>query len=344
MEKQEIRQALQGVLHPKLHKSLIELGLIRDIAVSDGVVSLTLALKSRRAPLQKELTAAITEALTPLAGVTAVQVEIAALEPAEAERLFPSPPLKGIEKVKHFLAVASGKGGVGKTTIAVNVALALARQGCKVGLLDADIYGPSVPLMLGLTKAVEQEDEMIIPAEKYGLRIMSLGMTAGQDAAFIWRGPLVAKMINQLLDRVRWGELDYLVIDLPPGTGDPSITIAKALPHCRILMVTTPQEIALADVRRAINLFNKSGRTICGLVENMSYFLCEHSDKPIEIFGHGGGEQLSKETNLPLLAAIPLDLTIRQGGDSGVPIMESAPDSATAAVFAAIAEKITARA
>jgi ATP-binding protein involved in chromosome partitioning len=169
---------------------------------------------------------------------------------------------------------------------------------------------------------------------------MSLGMNTGEDEAFIWRGPLVSKMIHQLLDRVQWGELDYLVIDLPPGTGDPSITIAGALPACSILMVTTPQEVALADVRRSITLFKKVERNIVGLVENMSYFLCTHSAEHIEIFGSGGGEKLSKESGIPLLGAIPLDMELRQGGDSGVPLMVSSPDSETGRIFQTIAEKI----
>jgi ATP-binding protein involved in chromosome partitioning len=188
---------------------------------------------------------------------------------------------------------------------------------------------------------LEQENDMILPREKYGLRIMSLGMTAGQNDAFIWRGPLVSKMIRQLLDRVKWGALDYLVIDLPPGTGDPSITIAQSLPLCSILMVTTPQEVALADVRRSIGLFRKIGQTIIGLVENMSFFLCGHASEPIEIFGSGGGERLSKETNIPLLGRIPLDLLVRQGGDNGVPLLVSDPDSSTGRVFREIARKIS---
>jgi ATP-binding protein involved in chromosome partitioning len=270
-----------------------------------------------------------------------VQVEVKALSREEFEHLFPRAPLKGIAKVKNFLAVASGKGGVGKTTIAVNVALALVKQGCTVGLLDADVYGPSVPLMLGLSGALDQEDNMIVPSEKYGLRIVSLGMTAGQNEAFIWRGPLVSKMIRQLLDKTRWGEIDYLVIDLPPGTGDPSITVAQALPHCSILMITTPQEVALADVRWAIGLFKKIGQPIAGLVENMSYFLPAHSTEKIEIFGSGGGEILSKEADIPLFGAIPLDLEMRQGGDSGVPLMVSAPDSSTGLIFQTIAQKVS---
>lgn len=270
-----------------------------------------------------------------------MQIEFTTLNREEIERLFHKPPLKGIIKVKYFLAVASGKGGVGKTTIAVNVALALVKKGYKVGLFDADVYGPSVPVMLDISEELKQQKKMIMPEEKYGLRIMSLGMTVGKNEAFIWRGPLVSKVINQLLDQVQWGELDYLVIDLPPGTGDPSITIAQTIPHCSILMITTPQEVALADVRRAIGLFNKIEQPIVGLVENMSYFLCKDSAEPIEIFGHGGGVRLSQETGLPLLGTIPIDLELRQGGDDGVPIMVSAPNSSTGLIFQTIAQKIS---
>ncbi|MBU1986729.1 MAG: Mrp/NBP35 family ATP-binding protein [Proteobacteria bacterium] len=340
IDEKQIKDALQAVLHPKLKKSLIDIGMIRNISIKGGAVTLSLALKSDRSPLKKVLIGEIEKVLGALPEVSSVQVEVITLSREEFEHLFPKAPLKGIEKVKHFLAVASGKGGVGKTTIAVNVALALAKQGYKVGLLDADVYGPSVPVMLGISEALAQEDNMIVPKEKYGLQIVSLGMTAGQNEAFIWRGPLVSKMIHQLLGQVKWGELDYLVIDLPPGTGDPSIAIAQALPRCSILMITTPQEVALADVRRAIGLFHKTGQTIVGLVENMSYFLSNQSTQPIEIFGHGGGKRLSQETDIPLLGAIPLAIEIRQGGDNGVPLMVSAPDSATAAIFQTIAKKI----
>lgn len=341
MDEKQIREALQRVLHPKLKKSLVDIGMIRDIRVNDEVVRLTLALKSERSPLKKVFLEEIERALTALPGKPSLQVEFAALSKEEYDQLFPQAPLKGIEKVKNFLAVASGKGGVGKTTVAVNVALALAKLGFKVGLLDADVYGPSVPLMLDLSDTTDQVDNMIIPKEKYGLHIMSLGMSIGENEAFIWRGPLVSKMIHRLLGQVKWGELDYLVLDLPPGTGDPSITIAQAIPRCSVLMITTPQEVALADVRRSIALFNKIGQPIVGLVENMSYFLCNHSTTPIEIFGRGGGEKLSDETNIPLVGAIPLDLDLREGGDKGVPLMVSSPDSATGLVFQEIAQKLT---
>ena len=346
IDEKKIQKALQTVLHPKLKKPLIDLSMIRNISITGGKVTLTLALKSERGPLQGLLTREIEKAVEAVAGVSSVQVEITTLSQKERERLFPKVPLKGIEKVQHIVAVASGKGGVGKTTIAVNLALALARKGLRTGLLDADVYGPSIPLMLDLSEPLEEEEGMILPNEKFGLRIVSLGMTAGQDEAFIWRGPLVAKMIRRLLGQVQWGELDYLVIDLPPGTGDPSISVAQAVPKAMILMVTTPQEVSLADVRRAITLFRKHNLIIAGLVENMSYFRCGHSAQPIEIFGHGGGEKLSRESGLPLLGAVPLDLQIGKGGDCGVPLLVSAPDSETGRIFqqvaSALAEKIEA--
>lgn len=343
MNEQKIREALQVVMHPKLKKSLIDIGMIRNISIDDDRVTLSLALRSERSPLRKVFIREIERAVGDLPGVSSVQVEVIALSREEFDQLFPRAPLKGIEKVKNFLAVASGKGGVGKTTVAINVALALVKQGFKVGLLDADVYGPSIPVMLGISAALDQKDSMIVPKEKYGLRIMSLGMTAGQGEAFIWRGPLVSKMINQLLGKVAWGELDYLVIDLPPGTGDPSIAIANAIPHCSILMVTTPQEVALADVRRALGLFQKTGQHVVGLVENMSYFLYSPSAEPIEIFGRGGGEQLSRETGFPLLGSLPIDLELRQGCDSGVPLLVSSADSSTGHIFKTIAEKIAGR-
>lgn len=248
--------------------------------------------------------------------------------------------LLGLEKVCHVLAVASGKGGVGKTTMAVNIALALGRQGKRVGLLDADVYGPSVPVMLDLNESPGRENNMIVPVQKFGLKIMSLGMIAEEGTAFVWRGPMVGKAIQQLLGEVLWGELDYLVVDLPPGTGDPSITVAQAIPKASILMVTTPQNVALADVRRAVGLFRRFDLHIVGLVENMSYFMCGHTEKPIEIFGHGGGAKLSGELGLPLLGSVPIELDIRIGGDSGVPLMIATPDSSSGRIFQSIAQNI----
>ncbi|MCK5232285.1 MAG: Mrp/NBP35 family ATP-binding protein [Desulfobulbaceae bacterium] len=343
IDEQKVREALQSVREPKLKKNLVELGMIKNVMVEAEKVTLTLALPTLKYPLKGRIVDEIKLVLAGFPGVSSVDVQITALSADERERLFPKPSLPGIQKVDHFLAVASGKGGVGKTTIAVNVALALVKHGHKVGLLDADVYGPSVPLMLGLSGKAEMKHGMLIPVEKFGLKIMSFGMLMAEGQAVIWRGPLVTRTIKQLLGEVMWGELDYLVVDLPPGTGDPSISIAQALPKIQVLMVTTPQEVALADVRRSISLFVKYNRTVLGLIENMSYFQCAHSLEQIKIFGHGGGKTLSRETGLPLLGGIPIDPGISQGGDSGVPLMISSPNSDTARIFLDIAGKIEER-
>jgi ATP-binding protein involved in chromosome partitioning len=268
-------------------------------------------------------------------------MKVITLSREEWEKIFPPPTYKGLVQVKEVVAVASGKGGVGKTTVAINLALALAGQGQRVGLLDADIYGPSISVMLDLVDEPKTgPDGMLQPLDKFGLKIMSLGMTGGKSAPFVWRGPLVTKMIQHLLGNVFWGELDYLVVDLPPGTGDPSITIAQAIPRCRIVMVTTPQQVALADVERAIGLFRKYNLQIIGLVENMSYFVSAPGGAPLNIFGHGGGERLSRAYNLPLLGAIPLDMAIRNGEDRGLPLMVTEPESAVGAIFQSIAAMI----
>ena len=250
------------------------------------------------------------------------------------------PELRGLAQVQQVLAIASGKGGVGKTTVAVNLALALAAAGKRVGLLDADVYGPSVPIMLGLNEVPEWEGKTILPVRKFGLAIMSLGMLSEKGQAIIWRGPMVGKAIRQLLDQVRWGELDFLVIDLPPGTGDPSISVAQLIPAASVVIVTTPQEVALADVRRSVKLFRAFGLNILGLIENMSYFVCGHSPEPIRIFGAGGGEKLSEETGVPLLGSIPIALDISAAGDRGVPLLAADPDSENSRIFSRIAEKI----
>ena len=335
-----VREALKSVLDPELNKNLIELGMIKNVRIEDGKVKLSLALTTLKCPRKGSMLSAIKQVLEKLPEVSSVDVQLTVLSAEERKRLFPKHPLMGIEKVSHTLAVASGKGGVGKTTIAVNVALALAKLGYKVGLLDADVYGPSIPLMLGLSGKAEMEEGMLIPAEKFGLKIMSFGMLLAEGKPVIWRGPLVSRAITQLLGDVMWGELDYLVVDLPPGTGDPSITIAQALPKMQALMVTTPQEVALADVRRAIGLFEKHKRQVLGIIENMSYFQCTHSPEHINIFGYGGGEKLSRETGLPLLGAIPIDLEISQGSDKGIPLMISSPTSDTAHIFQNIAMQI----
>jgi ATP-binding protein involved in chromosome partitioning len=247
----------------------------------------------------------------------------------------------GISQGTRCVAVASGKGGVGKTTVAINLALSLVAQGYRVGLLDADIYGPSIPTMLGIYEQPELRGEGMVPIEKYGFRVMSIGFLIDDEQPVIWRGPLASRAINDFLTKVYWGELDYLIIDLPPGTGDPSITIAKQIPDPSVVIVTTPQQVAVADVKKAIGMFRKTGATILGIVENMAYFSCDHSDEKIPLFGRGGGLALSEKTGIPLFASLPIDIKIGQGGDEGIPLMQSAPDCETAALFQQIAVKVS---
>ncbi len=335
-----LRQALAKVMHPKLKRPLVEAGMLRDLKIEGGDVTLTLALKNERSPFRKVLMKKIEAAAAGVAGVRRILVTVTALGAEESERLFPKARLPGVEQVKRIVAVASGKGGVGKTTVAVNLALALVAAGRRVGLLDADVYGPSVPLMLALAGEPERDNGFVLPLTKHGLKVLSLGLAAGEEDAFIWRGPLVAKMIRHLLGQVRWGVLDYLVVDLPPGTGDPSITIAQSLPGAFVLMVTTPQEVALADVRRAVTLFRKQKLQIAGFVENMAPFQPVPGAGPIALFGAGGGERISRETGLPLLVSLPFAMELGQGGDTGVPLQISAPESASGRLFTELADRL----
>ncbi|GBL38759.1 iron-sulfur cluster carrier protein [Nitrospirota bacterium] len=247
-----------------------------------------------------------------------------------------------IPGVKHVIAVSSGKGGVGKSTVSVNLAVALARTGAKVGLLDADIYGPNIPMMMGVTKAPEQKDGKIVPAESHGVKLISMGFFVPEDTAIVWRGPMVHTAIQQLFRDVLWGELDYLLIDLPPGTGDAQLTLTQLVPLTGAITVTTPQEVALADVRKGMMMFQKVNVPLLGIVENMSYFLCGHCGERTEIFSHGGGERAAATVGIPFLGRIPIDPAIRAGGDSGNPIVEADPTSPQSAAFREISQKIVA--
>lgn len=336
----EILQALRSVYDPELNKNVVKLGMVKQIAVNDGNISITLALTTSRCPKTELFVAEVDKAVKSIAGVSSVDVKLTTMTKAELEQLFPKHPLIGIQKTKHFIAVGSGKGGVGKTTVAINLALALSRQGLKVGLLDADIYGPSIPTMLDIHEQPALEEGMILPIEKFGLKVMSIGFMIGEDQPVIWRGPMVARTIKDFLNKVMWGELDFLVVDLPPGTGDPSITIAQSIPDAALVVVTTPQKVALADVKKAIHMFRKMDKEIIGIVENMSYFRCEHATDKIEIFGQGGGEYLSRELNLGFLGALPLDIELRKSGDLGIPLMVNSPDSESGAVFQEIAKGV----
>ncbi len=257
----------------------------------------------------------------------------------------PAPPKPTMPNAKHIIAVASGKGGVGKSTVAVNFAIALAQTGAKVGLLDADIYGPNVPMMTGtegkqLTGAPSGK---IAPIEKYGLKIVSIGFVNQGDTAVIWRGPLVGRMIQQFLTEVEWGELDYLIVDLPPGTGDAQLTLSQSVALTGAVIVTTPQDVALSDVKKGINMFRKVEVPVLGLIENMSYFACPHCGERSEIFSHGGGKAAAEQFGAPFLGEVPIDLKIREGGDRGEPVVTQQEESPAKAAFHQIATQLAAQ-
>jgi ATP-binding protein involved in chromosome partitioning len=274
-----------------------------------------------------------------------VDVEVTAETPQQKSL----PDRTGIAGVKNIIAVSSGKGGVGKSTVSVNLAVALALAGAKVGLIDADIYGPNAPTMLGLADAkvtVQQgaQGEVLEPAFNYGVKLVSMGFLIDPDQPVVWRGPMLNGIIRQFLYQVQWGELDYLIVDLPPGTGDAQLTLAQAVPMAGVVIVTTPQTVALLDARRGLRMFQQLQVPILGIVENMSYFIPpDLPDRQYDIFGSGGGEKTAKELGLPLLGCVPLEVPIREGGDQGIPIVISQPDAPSAKALTAIAQQVAAR-
>ncbi len=326
-----VRTALEPVRDPELNRSLIELNMIKDIRVEDGRVSFQVELTTPACPLKAEIQADCERAVKKLPGVTAVDIRFGAqvrgLEGTPgAENLIPT--------VKNTVLVASGKGGVGKSTVAINLAVALSQTGARVGLLDADIYGPSIPIMMGVTdRPVLTADQRIRPLAGHGIEVMSIGYLVDPDTAMIWRGPMLNGAVIQLLRDVAWGDLDYLIVDLPPGTGDVQLTLAQRVPVTGAVIVTTPQAVALADVVRAKRMFDKVNITTLGLVENMASFVCPSCNSVHDIFAHGGGEQAAIELEIPFLGSIPIDPRIRAGGDAGTPMIVSHPESPASAAF-----------
>jgi len=329
--------ALSSVMDPDLNRDLVSLNMIQGIKISPPSVSFKLVLTTTACPLKKELEDQAREAVMAINGVEEVFIEVTAEAP-KSKQMPSRAPLPGI---KHTIAVASGKGGVGKSTVAVNLALSLAATGAKVGLLDADVYGPSIPLMMGIHEMPgATEDEKLIPIENHGVRLMSVGFMLDEETPLIWRGPLVMQLIQQFLKGVVWGELDYLVIDLPPGTGDVQLTLVQTIPLTGAVIVTTPQDIALLDARRAIKMFSEVEAPVLGIIENMSVFICPHCNEKTEIFSRGGGLKTSERYDVPLLGALPLDIKTREGGDSGTPIVIMEPESAQTKAFNEIASNL----
>lgn len=335
-----VLEALSKVMDPELGKDLVTLNMIKDIRIDGAKVTFRLVLTTPACPLRKELTDNSRNAVASISGVKEVVVETTAEVP-QAKKL---PEKEPIPKVKNTIAVASGKGGVGKSTVAVNLALALGKSGAKVGLLDTDIYGPSIPMMMGIHKQLQSTpDEKILPISNYGIKLMSVGFMLDEETPLIWRGPMVMQIVKQFLTGVAWGDLDYLVIDLPPGTGDAQLTLVQTIPLTGAVVVTTPQDVALIDARRAIKMFHEVKVPILGIVENMSYFQCPHCGEKTEIFSQGGGEKTSQRYNVPLLGKIPIDPQIRVGGDNGKPIVVADPSSPQTEAFIKISETVAAK-
>ncbi len=345
LDASSVLDVLRPVQDPELRKSLVELNMIRNVTIDQGTVSFTLVLTTPACPLREFIVEDCQKAVKQLPGVEKVVVDVTAETPQQRSL----PDRTGIDGVKNIVAISSGKGGVGKSTVAVNVAVALAQAGAKVGLIDADIYGPNTPAMLGLANAqvsVQQgaKGEVLEPAFNHGVKLVSMGFLIDLDQPVIWRGPMLNGIIRQFLYQVNWGELDYLIVDMPPGTGDAQLTLTQAVPMAGAVIVTTPQTVALLDSRRGLKMFQQMGISVLGIVENMSYFIPpDLPDRQYDLFGSGGGEKTSKELNVPLLGCIPLEISLRQGGDAGVPIVLGEPESASAKALVAIASQIAAK-
>jgi ATP-binding protein involved in chromosome partitioning len=335
----QVLGSLKKVVDPELHKDIVSMGMIKDLSINNGKVAFTLELTTPACPFNSDIERDVRAAIASL-GVKDLNLRVTA-RVMEGRALNLDELLPG---VKNIVAVASGKGGVGKTTVSVNLALSLAKTGAKVGLLDADIYGPSVPLMLGLKAQPEVVNNKIQPPEVAGVKVISMGFFYEQSQqAGIYRGPIVSGIVKQFLTDVNWGELDYLIIDLPPGTGDAPLTIAQTIPITGILIVTTPQDVAMNVAVKAVGMFNKLNVPIIGVVENMSYLSCPHCNEQIYLFGQGGGKKISEDFNIPFIGEIPLHQHIRQGSDTGKPTVLSEPGSTQAQSFDKAAKSIAGR-
>tara|TARA_B100000315_G_scaffold249663_1_gene281252 strand:- start:3068 stop:4147 length:1080 start_codon:yes stop_codon:yes gene_type:complete len=329
ISKEQILSALKNVIDPELHQDIVTLGMVKDIQVDGDAVALSIELTTPACPLKEQIERDIRSAVEALPGVATLDLKMTGA--VRGTRVPDSGQL--LPAVKNVIAVASGKGGVGKSTIAANVAVAMAETGAKIGILDADIYGPNMPKIMGVKERPTGSDKRIVPPKSYGVKVMSLAFFVTDETALIWRGPMVASTIRQFLTDVEWGELDYLIVDLPPGTGDASLTLAQSIPLSGVIIVTTPQDAALTIATKSLQMFRKLNVPVLGMVENMSYFLCPHCQERTEIFGHGGGQEASKQLDATFLGEVPLDRVIREKGDEGYPIVVSEPNSPLSEVF-----------
>ncbi len=335
---QIILESLKQIIDPDLRKDIVTLGFVKDIEIIDGDVSFRVVLTTPACPVKEEMETQATEIVQNLAGVKSVKVTMDAEVP-KGRGLANNVT---IQNVKNIIAVSSGKGGVGKSTVAVNLAVALAQDGAKVGIMDADVYGPNVPLMLGIAhKQPEIFNNKIMPVEAFGVKVISMAMLAPPDKPMVLRGPMLHGIVRQFLSDVDWGELDYLVVDMPPGTGDVQLSLAQLVPVQGAVLVTTPQNVSIADVRRALKMFEQVSVPLLGIVENMSYFIPpDMPEKRYNIFGEGGGKNLADEYDVPFLGEIPIGMEVREAGDKGTPVVISNPDSPQSIAFMKVAEEV----
>ncbi len=336
LSQEAILAALGKVQEPELHRDLVTLNMIQELVISGDKVAFSVVLTTPACPLRSQIEREAREAVLAL-GATDVQIKMVSNVPSDGRS-------RGILElpVRNAVAVASGKGGVGKSTVAVNIAVVLAQSGARVGLLDADIYGPNVPTMMGIERLPAPVDGKLIPAERYGVKIMSIGFLVRPGQPLIWRGPMLHSAIRQFLSDVNWGELDYLIIDLPPGTGDAQLSLAQSIPLSGSVIVTLPQLVSQEDARRGLEMFRELNVPILGVVENMSYLEMPDGSR-VDIFGSGGGEELAKAAGVPFIGSIPIDPSVRVGGDKGEPVVVTQPDSAAAKALRNIAELVAAR-
>ncbi|UXT40032.1 Mrp/NBP35 family ATP-binding protein [Agrobacterium tumefaciens] len=359
VSRSQVEKALEAVIYPGSGKSIVALGMVSEIFIADAKAYFSITVPADKAAEMEPLRLAAEQAAKSVEGIVGAVVALTAdrkpgqQQPAPAARPAaatgrpaqqPGSSKVGVPGVRAIIAVASGKGGVGKSTTAVNLALGLQSLGLQVGMLDADIYGPSLPRLLKISgRPQQQEDRIILPMENYGLKVMSMGFLVDEEAAMIWRGPMVQSALMQMLREVAWGELDVLVLDMPPGTGDAQLTIAQQVPLAGAVIVSTPQDLALIDARKGITMFRKVEVPLLGVIENMSYFIAPDTGARYDIFGHGGAKAEAERIGVPFLGEVPLTISIREMSDAGTPVVAAEPNGPQAAIYRDIAEKVWAR-
>jgi ATP-binding protein involved in chromosome partitioning len=327
------------VKDPDLHQDIVSLGFIKNLRIEGDRVSFTVELTTPACPVKDQMREQAHAVVAALAGVKTVNVDMSASVRTVAG---PEAGRAAVEGVKNVIAVGAGKGGVGKTTVAVNLAIALAKCGGRVGIIDGDIYGPNVPIMLGIKTQLTTDGKKIIPAERYGIQVISMGFMTADESPVIWRGPMLHGAIQQFFREVRWNNLDYLIVDMPPGTGDVALSLSQTVPVAGSVVVTTPQQVSLADSRRAVRMYQKLNIPTLGIIENMSHYVCPNCNHEADIFGRGGGEQMAQELGVAFIGRIPIYQPIREGSDSGVPLVMSEPNSPASRAFMAAAERVAA--